>query len=72
MEGLARIGFVWKKRFEYYNIEFGIYDGTFVLYSKIFNMKLELNFDVCICLLKKRLTVVSDCFHVSGSLRSSF
>ena len=69
---LQDLSLFWKKWFEYYNIEFGTYDGTFVLYSK--NIWIENNLLKilnCICLLKG-LTDVSDCFHVSGSLRSRF
>ena len=29
---LQDLDLFWKKWFEYYNIEFGTYDGTFVLY----------------------------------------
>ena len=73
MDGLTRLGFIFFERwFEYYNIEFGTYDGTILLYfeNSINRNKLFLNLD-CICLLKG-LTDVSDCIHVGGSLRSSF
>ena len=46
--------------------------GRFVLWSKVSNMKMRLNLDLYLPALKNFLTVVSDCFHVSGSLRSSF
>ena len=64
--------FFFERWFEYYNIEFGTYDGTILLYfeNSINRNKLFLNLD-CICLLKG-LTDVSDCIHVGGSLRSSF
>ena len=46
MAFLPMLDLFWGKWFECYNIEFGTFDGTLVLYSKISNMKLELNFDV--------------------------
>ena len=33
--------FFWRKWFECYNVEFGIYDGTFVLYSKILKQEVS-------------------------------
>ena len=60
-----------EKWFEYYNMSFGDIMGRFVLWSKEFTMKMGLNLNIFAC-LKEILAVVSDCFHVSGSLRSSF